>query len=464
MISRIFNAKRYIIGVTLVSLLLSIVPPSAVQALNGQYDETFFSNNDILYYNPEDTACGTTGSASLGSLKGKTNREKIYNFWITQGLTPAQAAGITSSLQFEGGFSPFRQEDTKTWPDGGWGIAQFTADQRKDATDHVLKEVGAAMFNEYYKNDFGRTVAESSGFVPTNVPIAVNDKFLLAELNYLVQYVGSFAPGTIPTRVTQLKTDYNISIETTTKLLDFIKTLKSAGDVAETWTYLYEYPSNIKGTAAQRSITAEALLTKLTDSAAGSGDQCGVVGIGGLTYEQAKAFMKDYYDNRRPFLSNFWLQKNQSIQCTTLIYYFNTRFVVNGTGSGHGWKVAKNLIDNFPSAYKSVDKDSIQPFSVFSYGTSSPGHTGMILGLGDDGSIIIGEANATIGNKAGLLEIERTGSKSDQTKGLVTAEKWESIEAWTKTLPAGLTIAAPVDGAGVASKVADSLNGTGATN
>jgi len=469
---KIFNRqtrKQFLLLFIAVSFLASLFTQFPVNAFGGKFDQKFYSSNEVVHYNPTDTACGEPSTINVTTLTGATNREKIYNFWIAQGLTPAQSAGITGSLQFESGFSPFRQEMSQSWPGGGWGIAQFTGGQRTAATSFVKTAVGDELFNQYYKNDFGGGVNEASGFIPANVPVEANDKFLLGELNYLVQYTGSFSPSTISVRVNRLTEDYNISIPSGTKLLDFLKTVQTAGDVAKAWTYLYEYPADIKNTAGERGVAAEALLTQLSSAATDGSESCSVIGAGGLTFEQAKLFMKYYYDNRMQYFTTFWKGYNQSNQCTALVYYFNTRFITEGTGHGNGYKVVENLVNEHPAAYKSVDKDNIQPFSIFSStneGGAGPGHTGVILGIGDDGSIIIGEANAgsglVAGRQAGLLEVELTGSKDDKVKGITSVEKWESIDAWIAAAETSMelfspTFAAPIDGAGVTTKVQQSL-------
>lgn len=96
------------------------------------------------------TGSGTGGAASCcdtGSLlAGANNKEKAWNYFITKGFTPVQAAGAMGNLQTEGGFNPKRVEDgwgfpremdtipPNVGPQGqpGYGIVQWTSPGRKD--------------------------------------------------------------------------------------------------------------------------------------------------------------------------------------------------------------------------------------------------------------------------------------------------------------------------------------------
>ena len=50
--------------------------------------------------------CACKSGSGSSTLSGNDNQEKIYNFLISKGLTPNQAAGIMGNLQAESGFEP----------------------------------------------------------------------------------------------------------------------------------------------------------------------------------------------------------------------------------------------------------------------------------------------------------------------------------------------------------------------
>lgn len=384
--------------------MLSLTVTLALSPLNAfaapQYDEQFFSGNNILFWNPNDngSVCSTEGSV-VTELKGENNGEKIYNFWTAVGMSPAQSAGITGSMQHEGGFSPFRQEMSQTWPAGGWGIAQFTGGQRQAATAYVQNSVGLTVFTQYYKNDFGGAVLESNGFKPVNVPLVVNDQFLLAQLNYLLDHIKELSPNNV--RTSTLKNDYGLTVPAGEKLFDYLKGLNKAEDSAIAWTYLYEYPANIKSTAAARGESAKNIATLYSggvSSSCGGGLQ-----EGGMNLEQAKKFVDDYKNN--PSNVQYIGGAGKSCpggplsNCVSFSVYFLNKYtdIKTTPAPGNGSTVASNIISKNPGI---ANGHSPQPYAIFSTASGSQmcgnvkcGHTGVILGVDTErGKVIVGEA------------------------------------------------------------------------
>ncbi len=366
-------------------------------------DEQFYSSNDILFYNPCATTCSTgSGGSTVGSVRGKNNGEKIFNYWVDAGFSPQQAAGITGSMQHEGGFSPFRQEMSQSFPAGGWGIAQFTFGQRDAATAFVKDEIGESLFNEYYKNEYGGAVLESNGFVPSGVPIDVNDKFLLSELNYLLDHIKSLEPNNI--RRDAYQRDFNQTVDSSTSLYDYLKTLVQAGDAATAWTYLYEFPANIKDTATKRAESAGEILTSYSN---GTSASCGGdLVAGGMTLDEAKKFMDEYNKNpdnikyiggASPNCAGGPLSNCVSFSVYFVNKYTNIQGMGKGTAPGNGSTVVANIISRNPSIQNG---HSPRPYAIFSTASGNQdcdgvicGHTGVILGVDtENGKVIVGEA------------------------------------------------------------------------
>jgi hypothetical protein len=371
-------------------------------------DREFYSSNDILFYDPCANVCSasaTGGAGVVSALRGANNGEKIFNFWVDAGFTAQQSAGITGSMKHEGGFSPFRQEMSKAWPAGGWGIAQFTFDpgQRGSAKAFVSNAIGADLFNQYYKNDFGGAVAESNGFVPTGVPVDVNDKFLLAELNYLLDHIKSLQPNSV--RTDFYKRDFNQTVGST-KLYDYLKTLVQAADAAVAWTYLYEFPGNIKETAIARGQSASDIMS-LYSAGTGTSSTCGgSLQAGGMTLEEAIDFMEKYKlaDDSESFIGGAGKDcaGGPLSNCVSFSTFFINKYTTlegfgNGTSPGNGSTVASNAIARNPSAQNG---HSPRPYAIFSTpsgsemcGATKCGHTGVILGVDTvRGKVIIGQA------------------------------------------------------------------------
>lgn len=87
------------------------------------------------YYEPSATSSTSSGSTcSSITLTGNDNEQKAYNYFVSQGLTPVQSAGVVGNLMVESSVSPEEIEgggdtadpSTVTGAEVGWGIAQWT--------------------------------------------------------------------------------------------------------------------------------------------------------------------------------------------------------------------------------------------------------------------------------------------------------------------------------------------------
>lgn len=396
---------------TLPSLVLT-QPANAEQ----KCDETFYGNNDVLFYNPCEVTCSATAGGAAGavaSVRGANNGEKIFNFWVDAGMSPQQAAGVTGSIQHESGFSAFRQEMSQGWPGGGWGIAQFTAGQREAATAFVSSAVGADIFSQYYSPSYGGSVTEATGFVPDGVPQEVNDKFLLGELNYLLDHIKALNPNNV--RRDDYQSDFGKTVDANANLYDYLKTLPQAGDAAIAWTYLYEYPANIKSTASDRAETAGGILDIYGGGGGATGSDCGgTLSAGGMNLEQAIKFMDDYKNN--PDNVKYIGGAGQDCpggplaNCVSFSVYFVNKYTsIKGMQAGeeapgNGSTVAANIISRNPDIKHG---NSPRPYAVFSTPSGSQmcgkvkcGHTGVILGVDTArGKVIVGEAGCGAGSE-----------------------------------------------------------------
>lgn len=69
-------------------------------------DKTFFSQNDILFYDPEASACPGQSGGAITALVGNDNTEKILRYFVDRGLTPEQASGIAGNFWQESRHRP----------------------------------------------------------------------------------------------------------------------------------------------------------------------------------------------------------------------------------------------------------------------------------------------------------------------------------------------------------------------
>lgn len=144
--------KKYLIlgvvGAFFASFLISNI------TLAQKVDTQFWSNNDVLYYDSRAVPCGPAGgTATPGSstLSGADNLEKILRFYVSKGLTLAQAAGIAGNYQQESGFNPsiiqggaIADESYVPVNSVGFGIAQWTFTGRQQPLVDMGKSSGRA--------------------------------------------------------------------------------------------------------------------------------------------------------------------------------------------------------------------------------------------------------------------------------------------------------------------------------
>lgn len=115
--------KKYFLKIQLLSCLAliifsAIIPSTALAYTNNH----FYSSNDILFYDSDDT-----GNSCSDSLVGNDNLEKIMRFLVGKNLTTEQVAGIAGNLQRESNFNPTDINPSS----GAYGIAQWLGG-RKD--------------------------------------------------------------------------------------------------------------------------------------------------------------------------------------------------------------------------------------------------------------------------------------------------------------------------------------------
>ncbi len=92
---------------------------------------------------PTNATCSCNGTTTLS---GVGNEQQVWNYFITNGLTAAQTAGIMGNLQQESGFDPEEIEgggdsqNPASSGSNGWGLAQWTpgTDVEQDQTTYKI--------------------------------------------------------------------------------------------------------------------------------------------------------------------------------------------------------------------------------------------------------------------------------------------------------------------------------------
>lgn len=370
--------------------MVSLIP-TPIAAQSTRCDEKFYSSNDIEFNNPcEVTSCAAGGAGSLtspapSSLKGETNQEKSWNYFIARGLTPVAAAGAMGNIQAESNFSASAVESNGV----GLGIIQWSYDRRTK-----LEQAASA----------------------AGVNLRDNDAALLFQLNYL--WDGEYKAMTWQEQVNaETKVEGDTTIASfwgsfnnkrakdqtgNGSTMVFHALIERSGDVP---TEADRIPGH--GVLTHRIDNAKKFLEQFGGGTAG-GESCTSVGSGGLSFEQAVQLGKKIVDSWSTIFCGDGSVKNgqyckwTSGYCTAGVAWLAEITAPDRSkvpGIPNGVDVANRLVSGSSNVYTLANPDgsNIQPFSIWSFGAESssgqPGHTGTIVGVGTDGSIVTLETN-----------------------------------------------------------------------
>lgn len=387
-------------------IVSSIVLPTGQSARaigNSSCDYGFFEENGVYQYDPCDK-CSAKVSNSLTSpaptsLIGATNQEKAWNYFGQRGLTPVAAAGAMGNIEQESSFSAAAKEAGG----GGLGIIQWTGSRRTN-----LEAAATA----------------------AHVNLADNDSALLFELNYL--WDGEYGAMTW-----QKQVNAETTVEGNTAIASFNDKFSSKRSETQTgngstmvFHSLVERSSDVPTQADKYD--GVGVLTDRIDKAKvfleqfkGSGGSGCSVAAGGLTFEQAVTLAKKLGDNWDSIFCGTGAVKGGSYcgwtegYCTAGAAWLAVTTAPDPgavPGIPNGVDVANRIVSSNPDVYVAANPDgsNLQPFSIWSYGaggsTGQPGHTGTIVGIGADGSIVSLETNWS-GSSGAANSFSYTGGK-----------------------------------------------------
>lgn len=94
------------LALVLIASLLVLTQPSIVSAATDNTDSNSYrTRNNIIFYNPNDTGAQQTCGGD-GTLVGGTNLQKIFNYFVSKGLSQVEAAGAIGNIDTESGGDP----------------------------------------------------------------------------------------------------------------------------------------------------------------------------------------------------------------------------------------------------------------------------------------------------------------------------------------------------------------------
>ena len=181
----LITTKRF---AAMIAMLFFTTATFAQQA-SAAIDTQFYDSNKILYYDP--TACDPTATVGGGTLTGKDEAEKIWNWLVANGLSEVQAAGIMGNMKEESDFAPTRRQATgDPWNDdygNAWGLVQWDGGRRYSGEGKGI--LGALRKNKkalekYVSADYDYIRNPSA---KSKIPAADLDALILFELDYMKQ-------------------------------------------------------------------------------------------------------------------------------------------------------------------------------------------------------------------------------------------------------------------------------------
>ena len=118
----------------LLIVLVVLFSSSSVMALSQDQAELYSSG--VYYFD------STPGFSCSVDLVGGDNIEQAFNFFVGNGLSATQAAGIVGNFQWESSVDPTKvngggDSTTPPGPDKAWGIAQWLGGRQTDLVDYA---------------------------------------------------------------------------------------------------------------------------------------------------------------------------------------------------------------------------------------------------------------------------------------------------------------------------------------
>lgn len=358
----------------IILVILSIVLLIPVPVFAVEYDEDFYSSNDILFYDPRatDTNCSANNTDSTAvTVEMNAAIETSLKYFTGKGFSLMQAAAIAGNLQQESKFNP-----TATNKIGAYGIAQWLSGRKQNLQQKANYNTLDTQLEFIWE--------ELNG----------GEKQSLASL---LSYSGN-SPK-------ELAIVFGESYER-----------YGSNEQGNRSSYAQSIYDRFKGTIADGS--GVSLPTGVTVANSGDGNVLGDCGgaLGGVSsIDDAVAWANKFIDDtEKQYPGEKGSHLNQISGQDKILYQWRTPSKTYCWGASGceecvavaGWFVT-NMTDYRFTPANGIDVvarlgdngaptgSEPRPFSVFSQPSSTPnGHTGVVLGVLQDGSVITLENNS----------------------------------------------------------------------
>jgi surface antigen len=402
----------------------SFLPAAQVSALPQTHKDAIDRNSP--HYFLEIASNGSTSCSAETVGNNPENAAYVWNFFAEKELTPIAIAGIMGNFSEETGgtFDPaIKQNHTvRAIPDGGdgstgYGIAQWTYQSRQAG---LFTKMRAAGLGEYYGAGWGNPEINKTEMSRDEI-----EKLLDVELMYAWEQDS--------TKIKSLATALNA-------------TTSVGGNSGSTMIFhnRYEGSADDASQLQERITTAERILAEF-GGGVGCNEQLGGVGDIEDAIPWAMRFIEDTkakypgasqaiatvldtpsVEGNKTVLAE-WPESTSFVcwgaygcdECTTLSGWFVTAMTSYTYGGGNGGEVVGNL-----AAMGVPTGSQPKPFSIFSYSTSSVGHTGLVLNVQSDGTVLTLENNLS-SNRLAVVKYNIKAEHPDATFAYV-ADKMDT--------------------------------------
>lgn len=380
--------KIKIISIFFITIILASVtinPVNKVFAVNE-----FYSSNDILFYDSEDTGCISVASSANMTQPSKDNQDIAAKFFSTTNfsgnsdkpMNAIQMAAIMGNLQQDSGFNPNKGE-------GGsyFGIAQWKSPGRWDLITDPKTDLNTQL--NFIKTELDSTYKNSlSEFW---IASTTNDQ---DKATYAIarNYVNAISPG----KDSSSTTSWTSTTDATNNILDWAKRQSYAGN------FYNDYRN-------------------LAESGYVPGPECGGLVSGGMTLTEAEEFMNTYKNLQPKEITETYkisytdCEGGALYNCVAFSQYFINRYTKNTSTNTNTLftspRDAKYTVEQLIGLGFTPGYNTPKVYSVFSRSSGDHGHTGVVLGIDvTKDEIIIGQASCGDG-ESGVTAVKKVLSK-----------------------------------------------------
>lgn len=419
--------KHLRVKASIAALLITV---SSLTSPNvGALSEADYPKNDIFWYSKKSVACTQTAESEL---KGEDNLKKIFNYFISKGVSIYVAAAVVGNIYQESKGDPLLVQGggRSTDPSTIGRYSDGSMFENKPGQSSVGKAWGLAQWDPGNAVLYWQKQAGVQGDV-TSVRV---------QLDIIWWQLKNLAPTSKKNVLGEMEASGNVDKATEIMVKRFfgagkpmLETRQKKAREAMSW------PPQVSGLPT-------------LDAGIDNSNSCDPSGVsptiseGGLTEEQAKLFVMNYGENKngdsRKYASpGSWGRcGGNGANCVTFSRFFINKFTTTKISDGEATGDGENVVSFLRSKGVQTGTEP-RVGAVFSWSGGAYGHTGVVLGI-HDGKVVVGQASCTDGNNG--YRGRGTGNRNTgKGAAFVRTGDPKTGSPWYKKGAGGVTFAYP---------------------